>query len=101
MKRFLFLASFVTLAFVPLLVVACTGVTVVDVADYDQSCTQDADCVAVKNGDICCGCPDAAINKSELERYQDDLGECAAICEIGCTGAAKPVCVDKKCGLQN
>jgi hypothetical protein len=84
----------------PIAAAACNGVTVVDVTDYDQTCKADADCVAVKNGDICCGCPNAAINKSDLARYQDDLGTCAAVCEIACVGDAIPVCANGTCGLQ-
>lgn len=100
MRRPTFLASVILIASVPLLGAACNGVTVVDVAEYDQSCTEDSDCVAVKDGDICCGCPNAAINKSDLDRYNDDLGTCSAQCDIGCVGDPIPVCVDKKCGLK-
>lgn len=84
----------------PLAAAACTGTTIVDVTEYDQSCTKDADCVVVKDGDICCGCPDAAINVSELERYQDDLGTCDAQCDIGCVGDPIAVCSAGKCGVQ-
>ena len=84
----------------PLVAVACTGTTIVDVTEYDQTCAKDEDCVAVKNGDICCGCPDAAINTSELARYQDDLGTCAAQCDIGCVGDPIAVCSAGKCGIK-
>lgn len=69
--------------------------------DYDQTCKEDADCVAVKDGDICCGCPNAAINKSDHQRYKDDLGTCAAVCEIACTGDDVAICDDTfKCALK-
>lgn len=93
----------VTLALVvvaPLLAVACKGTTIVDVKAYDQSCKVDGDCVVVQSGDICCGCPNAAINKGDLPRYQDDLGTCEAVCAIGCVGDVVAVCVDGTCGTQ-
>ncbi|MBI5495649.1 MAG: hypothetical protein HY904_11545 [Deltaproteobacteria bacterium] len=44
-----------------------------DPADYDQSCAQHADCVAVYNGCGGCDChPAGAVNASELVRFQQD-----------------------------
>lgn len=78
---------------------ACGGTTVVDVTEYDQSCQQDEDCVVVRDGDICCGCPNAAINVADLERYRDDLGSCSAQCDIGCLGETVAFCDDGTCGV--
>ena len=72
--------------------------TIVDVTEYDQSCEQAADCVAVIDGDVCCGCPNAAINKGDLANYQDSLGECSAQCDIFCE-AVVVSCVDGACAL--
>jgi len=77
------------------------GTTNVDVTEYDQTCNATEDCVVVKNGDICCGCPDAAINRKDLERYQDDLGECEAVCDIGCVGTYVGFCDQGKCTIRN
>src|SRR5512139_735479 len=77
------------------------GTTNVDVTEYDQSCNATEDCVVVKNGDICCGCPNAAINSKDLERYQDDLGECEAQCDIACVGNYVALCDQGKCTIRN
>lgn len=88
-------------ALVLLSLFACNGTTVVDVTDYDQSCQQDSDCVVVQDGNICCGCPNAAINRADLERYQDDLGECSEQCDIGCPGTMEAFCNMGTCGARN
>lgn len=99
MRRPYALAFLLVLA--PLAFAACDGVTVVDVTQYDQTCSVDADCVLVQDGDICCGCPDAAINKGDLPRYQDDLGTCEAVCDIGCVANPTPFCDAGKCAVKN
>lgn len=76
------------------------GATVVDVGEYDQSCQVAADCVVVQDGDICCGCPNAAINVDALARYQADLGACEAQCDIGCPSAMVAVCEDGACAAR-
>ena len=52
-----------------LLVLTGCGDDVIYAQDYDQSCSEDSDCVVVQEGDPCCGCPNAAINERELDRY--------------------------------
>jgi len=44
-------------------------------SDYDQSCTQDSDCVAITVGDAICvsHCPNAAINESSESQYESDV----------------------------
>lgn len=46
-------------------------------SDYDQSCRQDTDCVAVFSGSFCgghsCACENSAINVSDQQRYVSDL----------------------------
>ena len=48
-------------------------------SDYDQSCSLDTDCVIVAEGDYCdrdaCNCPAAAINRDDLDRWEQDLSE--------------------------
>jgi hypothetical protein len=83
------------LAALPLLALACES-TVVDVKAYDQSCAAASDCVAVIDGDVCCGCPNAAINKVDLDRYHADLGECSEQCDIFCAEVAVS-CEDGTC----
>ncbi|MBL9028154.1 MAG: hypothetical protein JNL21_38535 [Myxococcales bacterium] len=76
------------------------GTTVVDVTEYDQTCEADTDCVVVRDGDICCGCPNAAINKGDLQAYEDDLGECDAVCDIGCVGTMVAFCDQGTCNAR-
>ncbi len=68
-------------------VAACGGPTTLDVGRYDRSCTSASDCVAVTT-DACCGCPTAAINQSDLGRYEADLQAASKNC-----GA----CTEKPC----
>lgn len=84
----------------PIPAVACNGTTFVDVKDYDQTCKVDADCVLVKAGDICCGCPNAGINKGDLPKHEDDIGTCDAVCDIGCAGNTIAVCDNGTCGTK-
>jgi|HubBroStandDraft_6_1064221.scaffolds.fasta_scaffold28027_7 hypothetical protein len=65
---------------------------VLQASKYDQSCTTDADCVGVAEGNFCQpnpGCPNAAINKTALPRYMSDVGEtygggsCTALSSCG------------------
>jgi hypothetical protein len=70
-----------------LLAAAACKSTVANVDDFDQSCEVADDCVAVIDGDICCGCPNAVINKKDKEAYDDALGECSEQCDIGCLDA--------------
>lgn len=46
-------------------------------SQYDDSCQNDSDCVAVPQGDLCnpgyCACPTGAINVAALERYNADI----------------------------
>jgi hypothetical protein len=67
-----------------LLAVCACKTTIANVDDFDQSCEVADDCVAVIDGDTCCGCPYAAINEKDKEAYDDALGECSAQCDIGC-----------------
>lgn len=93
----------VTLALVvaaPILAVACDEPTVVDVKDYDQSCKVDGDCVMVKNGAACCGCPNASINERDVVRYQEDQGTCDEFCDAVCLNDVVAVCVDGKCSTE-
>lgn len=85
----------------PTALLSCSGITFVDVTEYEQGCASDADCVVVRDGDICCGCPNAAINRSDHERYQGDLGECSAQCDIGCNADLEAFCDDGTCDTRS
>jgi hypothetical protein len=61
---------------------ACGGPTL-DGTSFDTACVADQDCTAVFLGDVCssaCHCPDGAINKTDLARYQSDLQTDIAAC---------------------
>ncbi|HEX4340769.1 MAG TPA: hypothetical protein VH062_32900 [Polyangiaceae bacterium] len=74
-------------------------------SSYDQSCTQDSDCVPVGEGKGCgapCGplCPSTAINVNAEATYRADLaktpyGYCGFNC--GCPVSGTPRCVHGKC----
>jgi hypothetical protein len=82
----------------PFLILAC-GEPNVEVSEYDQSCEIGEDCIAVVDGDPCCGCPNAAVNKSESARYQAEVAECSALCDIESGQAVVFSCQEGKCTL--
>lgn len=64
-----------TLLYTGLLALAagCGAVTSISAESYNQSCGVEADCVEIFVGDVCsCRCEFAAINRSDLSRYQAD-----------------------------
>jgi hypothetical protein len=76
--------------------VDATACSIVLASNYDQSCTVDADCVAVGEVPVCpagCGCATKAINKSAIAPYMTALsrafasepagGGCGCPCESG------------------
>jgi hypothetical protein len=65
--------------------------------DYDQTCSADADCVAVRSGcDDGCQCPDSAINAKDLTQFQKDHDGCKPT--IGCECIQSHVsCTSGKC----
>jgi hypothetical protein len=77
-------------------------------SDYDRSCTKDADCVEVGEGNACtlpCGvkCPTTAINGGALAAYQADydrtpLASCPDLF-CGCPARGVPQCMQGKCKL--
>lgn len=92
--------TFLLFLAVPVGAIACDDTTVVDVKDYDQTCEVDADCVMVKNGAACCGCPNASINEKDVVRYQEDQGTCDEFCDVVCVNNVAAVCVDGTCGTE-
>lgn len=77
-------------------------------SDYDRSCSQDADCIAVGEGDVCslscvAVCPSTAINARDEARYRADfantpIGSChVPICRCPCVGF--PRCHNGACEL--
>lgn len=60
----------------------CADLRHINVDDYNQSCTEDADCIAISAGDVCDdACPNVAINKADRAQYEVDLDEIE--CEYG------------------
>jgi hypothetical protein len=95
MKRALWITWFVISA--PLLGFGCSS-TEANATNYDQSCEVAEDCVAVIDGDVCCGCPNAAINKGAKADYDADLGECDELCDIFCAPSVVS-CVEGTCAV--
>jgi hypothetical protein len=78
----------------PLWSVAC-GDEILKSDDFDQSCDVDSDCVVVNEIGFCCGCEEVAINRDELESYEE-AANCGT-CGFDCPSAASPVCNQGVC----
>ena len=74
----------------------------ISVRDYDRSCTVDADCVTVNEGDLCatplCRCPFSAVNAGVVDQYLADYEQVSD----GRTGAcfcpaSQAICKDGVC----
>lgn len=78
--------------------------TSVDVTDYDQSCSVDADCVVVLVGSLCsCACTYDAIAQRDLGQYQEDAtaanDNCSTndTCFAPCEPPGPAACTGGKC----
>jgi hypothetical protein len=82
----------------------------ISAANYDQACDADTDCVAIAEGDFCtfgvANCPNAAINKASLSKYQSDVANTNAAfcrapgsCGVGvvCGDSLGPWCLNGMC----
>jgi hypothetical protein len=72
--------------------------------DYDQSCTNDSDCVAVGSGSSCLvcelACPNATINRSDEARYRKELARLVpAGTFCGCPARDGTCCIGGSCHL--
>ena len=79
---------------------ACGGKSCLPASDYDQSCTQDSDCVGIAEGQLCeqgcIGCANAAINVRDQAKYQSAVSGFSGTCS--CPGV--PIaCNAGTCGL--
>lgn len=95
-------------------VLACSACnTALELKDYAQSCSIDADCVAVYVGQVCntCGgCANAAINQASKAKYDADARAVSANCPprlggpVVCAAAAcvqpRVVCTAGTCELK-
>ena len=74
-------------------------------ADYDRSCTVDADCVAVPEGDVCSDCALhcqalGVVNKSVEAQYRRDVAKLVAAYpkgECSCPAPLPTCCVGGVC----
>ena len=69
--------------------------------DYETSCTNDSECVAVLVGDMCdCSCNEGAINVVDLPSYNEDRAdiECGVDCGP-CPELSAAVCLQRTCQL--
>ena len=99
------------LLFVAGLVTGCgsgdeTTDTLISTAGYDKSCTTNADCKLVFVGNVCgCDCTQEPINASEVERFNQEVGEKSAQCDMvltcaPCSDRLPPVCSAGVCAAQ-
>lgn len=77
-------------------------------SDYDQTCQQDSDCVAIFQGELgCCGggCPNAAISRANYGKYQMDVASRQQRCDPAppCIGVTcfpcSAACVAGRCAI--
>lgn len=58
----------------------------ISAADYDQGCSVDADCVSVREGDVCvdvsCGCETAGVAGSDADSFAADFDALRSQCSI-------------------
>jgi hypothetical protein len=75
-------------------------------SDFDQSCTQNTDCVAVEDDTPCCTvCPNAAVNKAAVSPFNAERSKQAALCSpadrmcggVPCYTADHAACSAGKC----
>jgi hypothetical protein len=74
----------------------------IQASNYDQSCTTDIDCVAIGEGNACSlisPCPNAAINKGALGRYQSDIAQAPCYELAGCPAEFGPCCRHGSCQM--
>jgi hypothetical protein len=71
-----------------LLALACSAAPPdIHATSYNQSCFMSSDCVLISEGSGCCNsCSNAAINQSDLAKYQSDI----APRKDACTGTSCP-----------
>lgn len=73
------------------LVVAACSSTSIDIADYDQTCSVDTECIAVPVGDPCaCACDAGAVNGTAAQRYVADWKQAGTLCTEGVLCGACP-----------
>ena len=76
----------------------------VTAADYPNTCTTVADCVAVYEGQLgCCGqgCANATIRQDALAQYMADVGRREPICVPIPPCIAPPQCPDRRITCEN
>jgi hypothetical protein len=78
-------------------------------ADYQQSCSEDADCVTIHSGDWCpypyCQCDNAAINRTDETRYREDARSVSCgpdILPVDCAACSptEAFCRSAKCEIR-
>jgi hypothetical protein len=93
-------ALFASAALTALALSACSGEQL-NVDDYDRTCEDATDCVGIYVGDCdSCACDNAAINQSDLAKYQGDVTALECTHDASCKCATPAVsCKAGKCAL--
>ena len=61
---------------------ASEGLTSTNVSQFDQTCVEDTDCMAVTNGDLCgCACANSGINIAESDAWNAHYDEVFESCD--------------------
>jgi hypothetical protein len=84
-----------------------TSCMTISASSYDQTCANDADCVAIAEGDACMpcglGCATATINAGALAQYKADIANTPAEtpssqgCGVSCLIVPGPCCRAGRC----
>jgi hypothetical protein len=93
------LVTLLALAAAPL--AACGQGTSISAADYAQTCAAEPDCTPIFVGDLCsCRCDYAAINKSDLARYE--AARARITCDKQCAPcqSATATCTAGRCAIK-
>lgn len=73
--------------------------------EFDTSCDEPEDCVAVFEGEVCtiCACPNAAINANDSEAYEAQFDVECKNGDVRCEACAQPTfdCVANTCQITN
>ena len=68
-------------------------------SSYNASCTQNSDCAAIFEGDVCsnCRCPNASINTQDVPKYSTDVATAIKSCASSTANTCKCTAPQVRC----
>ena len=85
------------------------GSVTISASEFDRSCEEDGDCVAVFEGNVCesCTCPNTAIAMKDAQTYASKAAEAIKSCSgkrdeecAGCASTSVKCSAEKTCTIQ-